>query len=142
MITFISKISYSIAGKVIICLAMLFVFASCSVVYRSGVPDAEPRQEPAPAPKYKHLGIPPGHLPPPGACRIWIPGKPPGHQPPPGNCSELQLQVPKGAWLVYRDAGNPDRVEVFVYDEKRPSIVVVIRHFEAASGRFLSETQP
>ena len=123
-------------------MAILFVFSSCSVVYRSGVPDADQDQESVSVHKYKKLGIPPGHLPPPGACRIWIPGKPPGHQPPPGNCSDLQQRVPKGAWLVYRDAGDPDHVEVFVYDEKRPSIVVVIRHFEAASGRFLSETEP
>ena len=33
-----------------------------------------------------HLGIPPGHLPPPGHCRIWVPGRPPGHQPPPDSC--------------------------------------------------------
>lgn len=31
-------------------------------------------------------GIPPGHLPPPGHCRDWIPGRPPGHQPPPYKC--------------------------------------------------------
>jgi hypothetical protein len=45
-------------------------------------------------------GIPPGHLPPPGACRIWYPGTPPGLQPPPGNCRELRHHVPRGAWLV------------------------------------------
>jgi Ni/Co efflux regulator RcnB len=30
--------------------------------------------------------IPAGHLPPPGHCRDWIPGRPPGHQPPPYRC--------------------------------------------------------
>jgi hypothetical protein len=30
--------------------------------------------------------IPPGHLPPPGECRVWRPGVPPGHQPPPFRC--------------------------------------------------------
>jgi hypothetical protein len=44
--------------------------------------------------------IPPGHLPPPGECRIWYPGTPPGHQPPPGSCRELRHHVPRGAWLV------------------------------------------
>ena len=44
--------------------------------------------------------IPPGHLPPPGACRVWYPGTPPGHQPPPGSCRELRHHVPRGAWLV------------------------------------------
>lgn len=44
--------------------------------------------------------VPPGHMPPPGECRIWYPGKPPGQQPPPGNCSRLRAQVPPGAILV------------------------------------------
>ena len=44
--------------------------------------------------------IPPGHLPPPGKCRIWFPGIPPGQQPPPGECYELQYHVPLGGILV------------------------------------------
>jgi len=44
--------------------------------------------------------IPPGHMPPPGKCRIWLPGKPPGQQPPPGDCRELKHQIPPGAWLI------------------------------------------
>ncbi|TFH87297.1 hypothetical protein EQG41_07795 [Billgrantia azerbaijanica] len=45
-------------------------------------------------------GIPPGHLPPPGECRIWYPDRPPGHQPPPGACRDLQYRVPPGARLI------------------------------------------
>lgn len=33
--------------------------------------------------------VPPGHLPPPGLCRLWYPGRPPGHQPPPAPCGQL-----------------------------------------------------
>lgn len=44
--------------------------------------------------------IPPGHMPPPGKCRIWFPGEPPGKQPSPGDCKELRHQVPPGAWLI------------------------------------------
>lgn len=44
--------------------------------------------------------VPPGHMPPPGECRIWLPNTPPGHQPPPGPCAKLQYQVPPGAILV------------------------------------------
>ena len=44
--------------------------------------------------------IPPGHMPPPGYCRIWYPNRPPGHQPPPGPCQKLERQVPPGAIIV------------------------------------------
>lgn len=44
--------------------------------------------------------IPPGHMPPPGKCRIWYPDLPPGRQPPPGECADLQYRVPPGAWLI------------------------------------------
>ena len=32
------------------------------------------------------VDIPPGHLPPPGKCRMWYPNQPPGQQPPPYRC--------------------------------------------------------
>lgn len=38
----------------------------------------------------RHLtsdGIPAGHLPPPGECRVWYYDRPPGHQPPPTSCA-------------------------------------------------------
>jgi len=44
--------------------------------------------------------IPPGHMPPPGECRIWFPGEPPGKQPPPGDCRELKRHIPPGTWLI------------------------------------------
>ncbi|HWP19651.1 MAG TPA: hypothetical protein VNO84_11025 [Burkholderiaceae bacterium] len=44
--------------------------------------------------------VPKGHYPPPGSCRIWVPGVPPGQQSPPGNCAELQYRVPPGAVLI------------------------------------------
>src|SRR5690554_4710504 len=49
----------------------------------------------------RSFGVPPGHFPPPGACRIWHPNRPPGQQPPPGACHELERRVPAGAYLVY-----------------------------------------
>jgi hypothetical protein len=59
-------------------------------------------EEPAPVYEYESqpVHIPPGHLPPPGQCRIWYPDRPPGHQPPPGSCRQLRHQVPPGAVLV------------------------------------------
>jgi hypothetical protein len=35
-------------------------------------------------------GVPPGHLPPPGACRVWYDGRPAGHQPPSTSCREAE----------------------------------------------------
>jgi len=49
---------------------------------------------------YAELGIPRGHMPPPGKCRIWFPDRPPGHQPAPGKCKKLRHRVPAGAYLV------------------------------------------
>lgn len=46
------------------------------------------------------LDIPKGHYPPPGSCRIWMPGVPAGQQSPPGRCAELERRVPPGALLV------------------------------------------
>lgn len=73
----------------------LVILSSCAVetgVYdRGGGPSYEPSEE---------ISIPPGHMPPPGECRIWYPDKPPGQQPPPGPCSELRHHVPPGAVLV------------------------------------------
>lgn len=57
-------------------------------------------EEPHPVYQAKPVKIPPGHMPPPGQCRIWYPDRPPGHQPPPGPCHALQYQVPPGAVLV------------------------------------------
>ncbi len=45
-------------------------------------------------------GVPSGHLPPPGECRIWYPDRPAGQQPPPGDCAELRYHVPPGGRLI------------------------------------------
>ncbi|WP_330113981.1 tetratricopeptide repeat protein [Pseudomonas sp. JS3066] len=46
------------------------------------------------------MRIPRGHMPPPGQCRIWFPGRPAGQQPAPGKCKKLQGRIPRGAYLV------------------------------------------
>ena len=50
----------------------------------------------------KARGVPPGHLPPPGLCRVWYDGRPPGHQPPPVFCDEAYYYLPPyGARVVH-----------------------------------------
>lgn len=46
------------------------------------------------------IDVPPGHYPPPGSCRIWVPGVPAAQQKAAGSCAELQQQVPNGAVLL------------------------------------------
>jgi hypothetical protein len=69
--------------------------SACVIAEPGPPPPGPPPGRPHASPK-----IPPGHLPPPGACRVWFPNRPPGHQPPPGPCEELQYRVPPGAYLI------------------------------------------
>jgi hypothetical protein len=75
-----------------------FLLSACAprpVVIRQKPPS------PPPARVHKDVKIPPGHMPPPGECRVWYPDLPPGKQPPPGECRKLERSVPRGAVLVY-----------------------------------------
>ena len=88
------------------------------------------------------LGIPPGHLPPPGMCKIWFPNTPPGRQSKrSGNCNTLQRQVPQGAWLIRHPSGRgSDTVDVSVYEETRSgSLSLIIRTYNFETGIFISE---
>ena len=90
----------------------------------------------------KSLGIPPGHLPPPGQCRIWFPGRPPGHQPRPGRCGRLEGEVPQGAWLLYRPSKARDTVQVSTYDSQSIGVVVSVVIYDAATGKYLRQGAP
>ena len=48
-------------------------------------------------------GVPPGHRPPAGMCRIWIDGVPPGRQPAPTSCREALRNRPSNARVIYGD---------------------------------------
>jgi hypothetical protein len=85
----------------------------------------------------KELGIPPGHLPPPGQCRIWYPGVPPGRQPPPGPCGQLARQLPAGAWLVQRSHERPGQIRVSECHHDKPSVIVAVRLYEVTSGKLV-----
>lgn len=52
--------------------------------------------------------VPPGHMPPPGECRVWYDGVPPGHQPPSMNCREAErIAAREGrARVIYGQSPN------------------------------------
>jgi hypothetical protein len=78
----------------IIILALSFILGAC---VGGGVVVTEPVYYPDDV----AIKIPPGHMPPPGKCRIWYPDIPPGQQPPPGECRDLRHRVPPGAVIIY-----------------------------------------
>lgn len=62
---------------------------------------------------FADMGIPKGHLPPPGECKIWFPDRPAGHQPPPQSCSSAFRDKPLGAWVITHES-NRYKVITFV----------------------------
>lgn len=85
------------------------------------------------------LGVPPGHLPPPGQCRAWMPGTPPGRQARPRSCDGILATAPAGSMILYRPGRDRKIVRVRYVDDRRPGVVVRIRIFEAESGKFVRE---
>jgi hypothetical protein len=86
------------------------------------------------------LGIPPGHLPPLGQCRVWLPGEPPGHQPRPRNCARIESTAPAGSWIVYRPSEDKKVVHVRVVDERRPGVIVRLRVYDMRRGTLIRES--
>lgn len=105
-----------------------------------------------------HLKIPPGHLPPPGECRLWYPGRPPGHQPPPGSCASLHRRQPVDAWLIRRPAAQPEVVEIVSvatrdggpaverpsrdHPRRRSDLEIIIDVYEAITGERIDPAPP
>jgi hypothetical protein len=129
--------------------ATLVAATACSVV----TPEpARPAPQPSRASTAATLGIPPGHLPPPGECRIWEPGVPPGQQKAPkgskgqGNgkkqgggtgqsCRGIEDLAPAGSWVVYRP--GQDKKVVHVKEMGRAGVVVRVNVFDVESGRLV-----
>lgn len=61
-------------------------------------------------------GIPPGHMPPAGMCRIWIDGVPPGRQPRATDCNTAERNRPRNARVIY---GSNTRNDDRLYDRNR-----------------------
>jgi hypothetical protein len=108
------------------------------------IPASEPSPQPSPhrgrSPSTAAtLGIPPGHLPPPGMCRVWVPGEPPGHQPKPRSCSNIERTAPAGSYIVERPGKEKKIVHVRVMDEHRPGVVIRMRVYEIRDGKLVRQ---
>jgi hypothetical protein len=75
---------------------------------------------------YNALRIPPGHLPPPGECRVWYPNRPTGHQPPPQSCATAGNNVPPGAWVITHQG---DSYRVNMHNGQSPGVVDQVRYY-------------
>lgn len=121
-----------------LCLAVAFFAATACSSFST-----TQQYEPAPAVRRgpstaATLGIPPGHLPPPGQCRIWVSGKAPGQQQPPRGCARVERSAPAGSWILYRPSEDRKVVHVRVIDERRPGVVVHWRVYDARRGTLIS----
>ena len=69
-------------------------------------------------------GVPRGHYPPPGECRIWYPNRPPGHQPPPTDCRRLvRVRLEPGAFILHGDRAYDAAYDWREEDRRRPGSV-------------------
>lgn len=118
------------------------VLAACS---RTAIVTPPPPPEASRGPSTAAtLGVPPGHLPKPGHCRIWIPGTPPGQQPgrKSRDCEGIGRVAPAGSWILYRPTRDKKLVHVRVVDERRAGIIIRVRVFEVETGKFVREENP
>jgi len=84
------------------------------------------------------LGIPPGHLPPAGLCKVWMPGEPPGKQAKKysaGECESVRGQVPAGGWLLYRP--GEDKKQVVVREYGGADVINWEAAYDAATGALI-----
>src|SRR5881628_2106532 len=87
--------------------------AGCTRTTRTVLVVPEARSEGGPS-TAATLGVPPGHLPKRGACRVWIPGVPPGQQPRPKSrpCDGIAAAAPAGSWILYRPTQDRKRIQL------------------------------
>lgn len=120
--------------------ALLAIFATSACKVVTSDPDTQPQPAAKRSPSTAAtLGIPPGHLPAPGMCRVWVPGKPPGHQAKPRSCSRIESSAPAGSWIVERPGKDKKVVHVRVVDERRPGVVVRLRVYQIKDGKLVRE---
>jgi hypothetical protein len=88
------------------------------------------------------LSIDARHFPPPGQCRVWVPGLPVGRQAKAASCNGTAATAPAGAWILRRAANQPNVVLVDYVDDARAGVVVRTSSYDAATGTLLQAQQP
>lgn len=69
-------------------------------------------------------GVPKGHYPPPGECRVWYPNRPPGHQPPSTDCRSLVgIRLEPGAFVLHGDRAYDAEYDWREEERRRPGSV-------------------
>jgi hypothetical protein len=123
------------------------LLVGCLILTGAGACTITPPAETKPAPQAKQgrspaaaLGVPPGHLPPVGQCRVWVPGKPPGHQAKPRSCEGIERSAAAGTWILYRPTKDKKVVHVKEIDSRRSGVIVRLRIYDAQSGSFIAES--
>ena len=127
-------------------IAGLWVASACSSTTRSVT--VEPSHQASTGSSHAStaatLGVPPGHLPQAGECRVWIPGTPPGKQPGPKSrsCAGIASVAPAGSWVLYRPTDDKKLVHVREVDAHRTGKVVRIRIFDIQTNHLVREETP
>ena len=138
MITMVALLGLAI-GTLAGCAGFSFEARGGSANSNTVTPSSDPDERSAKKTQRGPIGIPPGHYPPPGQCRVWHPGTPPGHQPRPGTCSVVERNVGPGDWLLYRPTDEKKVIRVSVYDERRPGVRIAVRVYDSQTGHYLRD---
>jgi hypothetical protein len=85
------------------------------------------------------LKVPEAHLPPAGQCRIWKEGASPFQQPQARSCDGIVATAPAGSMILYRPSKDRKIVRVRYVDAHRAGVVVRVRVFDAATGKYLRD---
>ena len=75
--------------------------------------------------RFGDQGIPPGHLPPPGQCRVWYSDRAPGQQPRPTSCREAERTAARERYarVIYGSDVRSDRDGDWGRNDDRPRAV-------------------
>lgn len=81
-------------ARLVLIVSIALVGSACATVY-----EIRPLDHP------RSQGIPAGHLPPPGSCRVWYDDRPAGQQPPPTSCRDAERTArERGGRVIYAQA--------------------------------------